>query len=127
MFTDDARSSLKETISKLADKSQELNQIAAAASLDAATMLRLLPVLMSGNADEFMSQVRELMRNDLSMIDAAVDATKKTLLYGIEQGLLHAEAFTELDHRASEVTTVERNAHAENLTRIVPNPIGRSA
>jgi hypothetical protein len=34
MFTDNARSSLKETITELAAKSQELNQNAAASSLD---------------------------------------------------------------------------------------------
>jgi hypothetical protein len=130
MFTDDARSNLKETITKLSNKSHELNTAAAAAvSLDPATLSRLLPVLLS-DYQEFERQVSELMRNDLSMIDKSVDATKQTIQYGIEQGLLHAEAFTDLDRRGDVLTTGERIAHATGMRRIIPentDPTQRSA
>lgn len=127
MFTDDARSSLKETITKLAAKSQELNQIAAASSIDVPTMLRLAPALFGGNMEEFQRQVNELMSSNPAMIEASVDATKKTIQYGIEQGLLHAEAFTDLDRRTEVLTTAERIALSTGSMRVRPNPTERSA
>jgi hypothetical protein len=127
MFTDNARSSLKETITELAAKSQELNQNAAASSLDIPTMLRLARALLGGNMEEFQRQVNELMSSNPAMIDASVDATKKTIQYGIEHGLLHAEAFTDLDRRTEVLTTAERMALSTGLMRLRPNPTERSA
>ncbi|GFZ42375.1 hypothetical protein JCM24511_00090 [Saitozyma sp. JCM 24511] len=77
MFTDDARSSLKETITKLDNKSQSLNERAVSDSLDVGTVFSMLPAFVANNSVVFMTQMIEHLYRNPSMIDATVMPARK--------------------------------------------------
>lgn len=113
MFTDKARSSLRETITRLIDKSNELGP-KAASFLDGDTSSRVLLSLLRNHVsvETFERQVNEAVRHIPSWIDAYVETTKQTIQYGTDEGLLHADAFATLESKAEEFKVAKRSAQS---------------